>query len=617
MSPGIRVRIKIITYIALALAITLVLRLYFLQVMSGEIYAEMAAENITREKTVSAPRGNIYDRNGKLLVKSIPVAAVAVEPHMVLKNREVLELLSSYIDMPVEKIEEKIEKSNVSYLDRVILKTGIDKPTMIGLKENSASLPGVEVLDVFLREYRYGVLASHILGYTGEIDEKRLESEKYSGYEGGDQVGLTGLEEYYEYELNGKKGLVTYEVDPLGRPVNLIEEVKPSAGNDLYLTIDIELQKVTEEALYNGILAVREKKIKNTDEYYNVPAGSVVVLDTTNGEVLAMASYPTYDPSIFSGGISEDDWEYLNDPDNYYPLNNRAIQAFPPGSVFKIVTAYAGLAENIISEYSRITCRGTWFGLGKDYPKYCWNKSGHGSLDIRGAIKNSCDSFFYEVGYGLYVKSQNVEELLQKYARLLGFGSATGIDLPSEDSGIVPDRQWKKEYFKDKVEYTVWFPGDTVNMSIGQGDITVSPLQMAVAYLTVANRGIKYTPHLVGEIRDGGGDLVLENSPPVYQEINLNREYVDIMEDGFKLVTSPGGTAASTFSNFPVDEIPIAGKTGTAEFYGRQDFAWFASYGPISSPRYAIIVMLEEAGSGGSNASPIAVEIYRYLFNID
>jgi penicillin-binding protein 2 len=578
----------------------------------------MASENITREKLLSAPRGNIYDRNGKLLVKSVPVAAVAVEPHILLNNWEALELLASYIDMTAEKIEEKLKSSNISYLERVILKTGIDKPTMIHLKENSANLPGVEVIDVYLREYRYGVLASHILGYTGEIDEVRLESEKYSnGYQGGDQIGLTGLEEYYEYALNGKKGLVKYEVDPLGKPVNVIEEIEPAPGEDLYLTIDIELQKVVEEALYQGILAAREKMIRDTEEYYNVPAGAVVVLDATNGEVLSMASYPTYDPGIFSGGISKEDWEYLNDPENYYPLNNRALMAVPPGSVFKIVTAYAGLAENIISEYSKITCRGTWLGLGQDYPKFCWSKSGHGSLDIRGAIKNSCDYYFYEVGYGLYVKLKNLEELLQKYARIFGFGSPTGIDLPLEDAGLVPDRQWKKEYYEEKIEYTVWFPGDTVNMAIGQGDITVSPLQMAEAYLALANRGIKYIPHLVREIRDPEGGLFMENTGSAYQEIDLNEEFIDIIEDGFKLVTSTGGTAAFAFSNFPIEEIPIAGKTGTAEFYGRQDFAWFASYGPISSPQYVIVVMLEEAGSGGSNAAPIAVDIYRYLFKLD
>ena len=267
-------------------------------------------------------------------------------------------------------------------------------------------LPGVEVVDVYLREYEYGVLASHILGYTGEIDEEKLSSGLYSGdYSGGDQIGLTGLEEQYENILRGEKGELVYEVDPLGRPVSIIEERDPVSGNDLYLTIDIELQKVTEEALSSGIMEVREKTLTNSDEHYKVTGGAVVVLNAKNGEVLSMASYPTYDPGIFSGGISAQDWAYLNDAENQYPLNNRAVLSYAPGSVFKVVTAYAGLQENIISEYSTFTCRGTWYGLGSDFPKNCWSRSGHGSLSIRGAIKNSCDIYFYEVGLWTFCKA--------------------------------------------------------------------------------------------------------------------------------------------------------------------------------------------------------------------
>ena len=238
-------------------------------------------------------------------------------------------------------------------------------------------------------------------------------------------------------------------------------------------------------------------------------------------------------------------------------------------------------------------------------------------MSIRNAIKHSCDIYFYELGYGLFVKVDNIEELLQKYAREMGFGSETGIDLPFEDEGRVPDRQWKKEYFKDQVEYTVWFPGDTINMSIGQGDLLVTPLQMAMAYSTVANRGIQYEPHLVLETRDQFGGIGAESSVENWKDLELNEYYLELIEDGFDMVTKPGGTAAYTFRNFPTDEIPIAGKTGTAEVFGKQDFAWFASYGPIGNPEYAVVVMLEEAGGGGSNASPIAEKIYRYLFGLD
>ena len=616
MGSNIKIRFRIILYLLVMILIVLILRLYFLQIMSGELYAELASKNITREKTVAAPRGNIYDQNGKLIVKSVPVAAVAVEPHIVLKNEDVMKALSDCLDMSYQDIKEKLEKSDVSYIDRVILKKDIDAATMIYLKENSSNLPGVEVVDVYIRKYNFGVLASHLLGYTGEISEDMLKSEKYGdGYEGGDQIGLTGLEETYESVLKGKKGKIVYEVDPLGRPVNILEETSPTYGNDLYLTIDIDLQQFVEKILYQSILEVRQKKIKDTDEYYKVPGGAVVVLSPKNGQILAMASYPTFNPELFVGGISQNDWDNLNDPENYYPLNNRAVMSFFPGSVIKIVTAYAGLAEDIISERGRLNCAGVWLGLGKDFPKSCW--SSHGSLDIRGAIKNSCDIYFYQVGYGLFTKYNNMEELLQKYLRIFGFGSLTGIDLPHEDEGLVADKEWKKDYFKDQAGYSVWFPGNTVNMAIGQGDLMVTPLQMAQAFSILANRGIQYTPYIVKEVRDTEGNLFPDNSREEYKDLKLNEYFIEIIEDGLIQVVGPGGTAAYSFRNFPLDVIPVAAKTGTAEFYGRQDYAWFASYAPVGSPEYVVVVMLEEAGSGGSNVAPIVEKIYRYLFNID
>ncbi len=616
MDSNKRIRFRIVIYLLLVMLMMLILRLFFLQVMSGELYAELATENIVREKTVTAPRGNIYDRNGKLIVKSVPVSAVAVEPDIVSNNEYVIETLSSCLDMPYKDIEEKITTSNLSYIERVIIKTDIGTDTLIYLKENSSSLPGVEVIDVYLREYNFNYLASHLLGYTGEINEERLESGEYGDdYEGGDQIGYTGLEEAYEGILRGEKGKIVYEVDPLGRPVDVLEETSPISGNDLYLTIDIDLQRIVEEFLYQGILDARLKKDRDTDEYYKVPGGAVVVLDSRNGQVLAMASYPTFNPELFVGGISYNDWYYLNYSQNYYPLTNRAVNSFPPGSAIKIITAYAGLAEEIISESSTFHCAGVWYGLGKDSPKNCW--SSHGSLDLRGAIKQSCDIYFYNVGFGLYNKFNNEEELLQKYQRIFGLGETTGIDLPYEDEGLVPDKEWKENYFKDKAEYSVWFPGDTVNMSIGQGDLQVTPLQMALSYSILASGGIKFKPYLVKEIKDSQDNIFLDNSSGEYQDLNLNKDFLEVIEEGLTQVVRTGGTAAGTFSDFPLDEVPITGKSGTAEFYGKQDYAWFASYAPVGNPKYVIVAMLEEAGSGGSNVAPIVENIYRYLFNLE
>ncbi len=609
-------RIKIVIYFLALAIIVLSVRLYFLQVMSGQLYAEMAQENIVRTKSVPAPRGNIYDRNGNLLVKSVPVPAISVEPLVVLENEKVLETLSRELDIGYDKLVSKLSSVNMSYLDRVILDHDISDETLVYFKENANNLVGVEVINIFLRQYNYSSLASHILGYTGEIDEEKLESGKYDTYEGGDQIGISGIEQSYEDILRGSKGKVTYEVDPLGRPVNIIEKIDYIAGNDVYLTIDIEIQKQVEEILYQAIQERRELAPEDGEENFRVPGGAVVILEAATGEIVSMASYPTFNPEMFIGGISENDWQYLNEPKNHYPLNNRAVMSYAPGSTFKIVTAYGGLTEEVINENSTVTCTGTWYGLGRNYPKLCWKKSGHGTLNIYGGIKNSCDSYFYEIGYRLFAKNKNENELLQKYSRLFGMGSETGIDLPYEDKGVVPDSEWKKEYFKEQVEKTVWYPGDSVNMAIGQGDLLATPLQLAQSYMILANRGMYYSPHLVEEIKDYKGELVLEMKGENYKDINLNEEYVDMIEKGLKLVVDEG-TAAYRFYQFPIDEIPIAGKTGTAEVAGKQDFAWFGSYAPIGNPKYVVVVMLEEAGGGSSAAAPIAEDIYRILFNID
>lgn len=610
-------RIIFIGYLVIAIVVVLILKLYFLQVMSGEVYAEAATQNITRTRSTAAPRGNIYDRNGKLLIESVPTVGVAVDPYIVLKREDILSTLSSKLGLSYYDLKAKLEKTKTTYIDRVIIKQDIDKETLVYLKENSQSLPGVEIVNIFLRKYNYGYLASHVLGYTGEIDEAKLKQEKNkAGYEGGDQIGLTGVEEQYEGILKGIKGKIVYEVDPLGRPTNIAEQTDYIPGNNIYLTIDIELQKYVEETLATQLEAIRQKKVGKTDINFNAGGGSVVVLDAKTGEVLAMASYPTYDPSVFIGGISTANWAQLNDPARKFPLNNRAIMSFPPGSVFKIVPAYAGLSEGVINKSSVIFDAGTWYGLGTDYPKFCWNKSGHGGLNILGGIQNSCDVFFYEVSLRLYLKNKNSEELLQKYAKLLGFGAKTGIDLPSEDPGLIPDKAWKKEWFKNDKANSIWFPGDTVNMGIGQGDLLVSPLQLAYAYMTLANRGKQYVPHVLKEIKNESGANVADLSQSKFNDLELNQEYVNIIESGFNLVTRQG-TGASAFRTFPLDKIPVAGKTGTAEFWGHQDYAWFASYAPISNPQYVVAVMLEEAGGGGANAAPIAEKIYEYLYHIE
>ncbi len=618
MDSRIKRRIKVAVYLLAAVVTVLVLRLYFLQVMSGDLFAERAQENIVRTKSIPAPRGNIYDRNGNLLVKSIPFLAVAVEPRAVLASEESLQFLSRNLDLNQDELQEKLRKANISYLERIVLQQDIDEKTMVVFKENMSNLAGVELIEIYLREYNYGFLAAHVLGYTGEIDEETLSSEQFRGiYEGGDQIGISGIEQSYEEILRGIKGRATYEVDPLGRPVATVEKIDYIPGNDLYLTLDIELQGRVEELLYQAILEVREMPVETgSQETFNVPGGAVVVLEAQTGEVMAMASYPTFNPEVFVGGVSSQDWQYLNDPANMWPLNNRAVMSYPPGSSFKLVPAYAGLQEEVIDVNSRIGCAGTWFGLGRDFPKHCWRAGGHGAQNVYGGLAQSCNVFFYEVGYRLFNKNQNEEELLQKYARMFGFGQKTDLDLPFEGPGLVGDRAWKLDYFKDQAELSLWYPGDSVNLAIGQGDLRTTPLQMAQAYMMVANRGSYTTPHLVREVRDFSGDLFLEVEGEQREMELIDKYHLEVIEQGlYQVVTS--GTAAGRFLGFPLDRIPVAGKTGTAEFVGRQNFGWFASYAPVGDPQYVVVAMLEEAGGGSASAAPLVRKIYDYLYNLE
>ncbi len=618
MDSSIKRRIRFAIYLLAAVMTILVLRLYFLQVMSGDVFAERAHENIIRTKSIPAPRGNIYDRNGNLLVKSIPVFAIAVEPRAVLASEQTLRFLSRNLKLNYEQLKQKLQDTNISYLERVILAQDIDERTLISFKENISDLSGVEVIDIYLREYDYSFLAAHVLGYTGEIDEQALAAERVRDvYEGGDQIGISGIEQSYEEMLRGIKGKETYEVDPLGRPVATVERIDYIPGNDIYLTLDIELQGRVEELLYQRVMEVRKMPVETgSEETFKVPGGAVVVLEANTGEVLAMASYPTFTPEVFVGGISPSDWQYLNDPNNQKPLNNRSVMAYPPGSSFKLVTAYAGLEEEVVVENSRIGCAGVWYGLGRNFPKNCWRGGGHGSLNIYGAIAQSCNIYFYETGYRLFAKNQNEQELLQKYSRMFGFGQATGLDLPYEGPGLVGDQEWKMEYFKGQPENSAWYPGDTVNMAIGQGDIRVTPLQMAQAYMMLANRGSYTAPHLVKEVRDYTGALLIKLEGEKKEMEQIDEQHMDIIEKGL-FQASTNGTAAGRFIGFPLHEIPVAGKTGTAEFVGRQNYGWFVSYAPVGNPRYVVAIMLEEAGGGSASAAPLARNIYDYLFNLD
>lgn len=587
-------------------------RLWSMQVLTGSNYAAAAVDNATREVSLPAARGRILDAKGRPLVTNRPVMAVTAVP-AVSEDTTLVARLSSVIDVPVPDILKKLSSYKQERLAPRVLRVDVPMPTVAFIVEHSADFPGVAVEESAVREYPNGPLAAHVLGYTGEISEGQLADElaaaeasgnAATGSHLGDIVGKTGVEAFYDTALQGEKGFRRFEVNNQGHVVKAIAEGAPRAGKDIELTIDKDVQAVAEKALADALSEAHRQN------FSKARAGAAVVLDVRTGAVVAMASAPTYNPELFLGGIKDADWKALTDKSSEYPLNNRAIMAaYPPASTFKAITAMGALQDRIETPHSYFVCTGRWEGMGKQWAKWCWLHSGHGGLDLTEGIVKSCDTVFYEVGKKFY---EQKGEPLQEFCRSMGLGAKTGIDLPGEVSGRVPDEAWKKAYNTNYPEYQQWLPGDTVNMAIGQGDLLVSPLQLASAYAALANGGKVMRPYVLQAVLGADGKPALETSPVVSQDASLTPGNVAALRAALVGVTQRG-TARATFSGFPVT---VAGKTGTAQVKGKDDFAVFACYAPAARPRYAVVVLVEQGGHGGSVAGPAARQILSKLFNL-
>lgn len=595
-------------FAALGLSVVFVLgvllvRLWSMQVLSGDEYAAMAENNRIRQISIPAPRGRILDRNGVPLVTNRATLAVAVAP-TAKDDDELLYSLSTLLDMPLEEIRTRVSSTREEALRPRVVAIDASPETVAYLAEHESQFPGVEVQVMAVREYAAGSTAAHLLGYTGEVSEAQLDEADFEGYSLGDMVGKTGAERQFESVLQGDKGYRRIEVDATGRQRRIIEEVDPIAGSDIVLTIDTEVQKVAEEALVRAIQEAHK------DGFPSARAGSAVAVDVQTGEVLAMASYPTYDPALFLGGISTENWESLNNKESEYPLNNRAIMAlYPAASTFKAFTGLAGLRYGVTSEWSQYYCAGTWTEMGEQWPKRCWKRTGHKTISFRGGVIDSCDTVFYEIGYEFYKQG---DEKLQKYAREWGYGSKLGVDLPGEVAGRIPDAKWKAEFNANYPEYRKWLPGDTVNIAIGQGDLLVTPLQVASSYAGIANGGEVMKPHVLKEVLNDKGAPVRTTEPVVAFSPEVSQAELGVMHRSLVDVVAKG-TGASAFRGF--DE-PVAGKTGTAEVAGKDDYAWFVGYAPADAPRYAVAVVIEQGGHGGAIAGPATREILSALLGL-
>lgn len=601
---------------------SLLVRLWSMQVLSGGAYAALADNNRVREISLAAPRGRILDRNGVELVTNRSALAVSIDP----ANDTVRDLIiraqsadatddpteaeksaafgemATLLGMTADEVFEKVADSKVEALRPRTVAIDVPLEVVTQLAERPSAFPGVRIEEVAVREYPNGSVGAHVLGYTGEISQEQLEKAgEESGYELGDVVGKTGAELEFESVLQGDKGVRLIEVNASGKSQRVISEQQPVAGRDIVLTIDLEVQKVAEQVLGEALAEAHRQ------DFPNARAGAAVVLDVTNGDVVAMASAPTYDPTQFLGGISQEEWAALTDKDSEYPLNNRAIMsAYPPASTFKVVTGLAGLDFGVASAGSTYDCEGRWTDMGEQWAKWCWNHSGHGTVSFKGGLEESCDTVFYEIGYEFYKRQK---EELQAQSREFGLGAKTGIDLPGEVAGRVPDAAWKKEYNKDYPEYQKWLPGDTVNMSIGQGDLLASPLQMAAVYAGIGNGGSILRPHVLKDVLDSEGKVARSYESEVLATLSVSADDLDTITDGLVRVTTQG-TAKGTFRGF---DITVAGKTGTAQVYGKDDYAWFCAFAPANDPKYAVAVVVEQGGHGGSVAGPAARNILAKL----
>jgi penicillin-binding protein 2 len=588
-APELRRRTTLL-YILLVLVFgAIIARLFFLQVIEGERFTYLSENNRVRIKRIAGTRGVVLDRRGQLLVDSRPsfdllfVAEDTEDPEHTLRQ------LAGHLGRDEKELLAIFEENKKrAAFEEVVIGKDVDWPTVVAVEAHQLELPGITLRSRPRRSYADGPVAAHVLGYLGEIGPRQLKVLKDEGYALGDEVGQYGLERRWEDFLRGQSGGQQVEVDALGRRVRVLHEVTDVPGYTVHLTLDRQLQETAFEALQGK-------------------EGTIVVLDVNKGDILAMVSTPAFDPNIFARGIKSDEWQALI-KDRLRPLNNRAIQGqYPPGSTFKVIMAIAGLEEGVLQPESRISDPGFYYFGNRAFRD--WKKEGHGAVDLHKAIVESCDVYFYQAGQRIGI------DRIAKWARAFGLGEKTGAALDDEKSGIVPDSEWKRKRFRQP-----WFPGETLSVAIGQGYLTVTPLQLANMMAAVANGGALYRPRLVNKIESVDGSTVREYGPEKIRTIPVKPGTLERVRNGLAdVVKGVGGTGGAARSKI----VEIAGKTGTAQVvemkgaylkseqlsYFSRDHAWFVSYAPVQNPQIAVVVLIEHGGHGGSAAAPIAKKV--------
>jgi penicillin-binding protein 2 len=637
LTPKLARRVALLSGLVVIGFAALLLRLWALQVLAGPHYAARAQANQVRTVRVQAPRGQIVDRAGNVLVTNKPVTAVELWPSGLSKvySRRVAELraLAQVTRVNVRQLTRLIvqRRNQGDLLDPIVVRPQAPSAMLAYLQERAGEFPGLTLTRNYVRSYPHGDFATQLIGYVGQISTPELQTLSKDGYAPGDVIGQTGIESAYDKYLFGVPGAARVRVDSLGRPRSARTlTTQPQPGQTVRLTIDAGLQIAAQKALQFGIQTARN------DGQWAADGGAIVAMSPKDGSILALASSPTYDPSVYTGRVTTRELKAQglvgsSAVEKNFPAVDRALDAtYPPGSTFKPLTAIAALQEHLIKPYSFYPCTGKYVAP-EDRSHHVWHNWDpyvDQGMDLPTALAQSCDTYFYRVGNAIYSLPRDRGHPEQRWARAFGFGQGSTTDMGEDQAGLLPDPDWKDQVFTRKTDPTnwrvdrLWKPGDSLNLAIGQGYLLVTPLQMTRFYAAIANGGELVTPHVLMDVQNPNGTIVPTTPPAAPRHIaGLDPKYLKVIQQGLAEGTHDAlGTSYGVFGNFP---YPIAGKTGTAQkivklpgFTGDRDQSWWCGYGPTNDPKLVVCVVIENGGHGGTAAAPAAERVFAKFFGV-
>lgn len=607
--------------------VVLIFRLWYLQVLTGENYSLSAQATHTRSVKIPAQRGVIYDRSGKVLANNSPGLSVTVVPASIVRDKvkELADILGADEGVVLGLYDAAVKAGPGTSNSPILVKENAGKDAVTYISERSEEFPGVAVNDDYIRNYPNGEMASHVLGYTGAVTQEELKQPLFQGLPNDAVVGKSGEELEYEKYLRGTPGSKEYNVDALGRVVSHSpgapdlpsKVVEPVPGKDLKLTIDVNLQKTAEAELDAAIKRAQGRGYAGT-------GGSVIAMDPRTGQILAMASRPSFDPQLFVGGISGAsemrEYEYLNSKAANSPFTNRSISgSYPAASTFKVFTGIAGLATHAITPQTTVTDNGACWrpagvttGCWQSWREYDKTGTTHGTQNYAQSLMDSNDKFFYQVSDWMWNRTNNPDEL-PEYDMKFGFGKPTGIDLPGEASGRVPTREWQEKTGQTP-EDKLWSVGRWVNLSIGQGDLLVTPVQLIRGYAAIENGGTLVTPHVGLDVQDQNGRVVKSLDPPPAGKLDVDPQYLQDTIKGLEMVTGPKGTAERAFIG---SRIKVVGKTGTGQMGdGKDPVGWFVGWAENQKNPLVVLVMVEHGGDGEPTSAPAVRHILEAYYGV-